>query len=359
MTVRRAEPFEWVTLCPGQPLERLSRARCREAQRAALERDRPDAVAIVGYARPESQSALRWCRHNGRPAVLMSESGRLDQRRKWWKEAIKSQRVRRFSAALVGGARHRDYLVDLGMPRGRITLGYNAVDNAYFCREAERWRATGSPPITATYFLAVSRFSPEKNIPALIRGFASYRRAAGNFTPWDLVLCGDGPDRAEVEVAIKASGAQHAIHRPGFLQAGELTRWYAFASAFVLPSLSEPWGLVANEASACGLPLLISARAGCVDTLVPDPPDTSGRRFDPRDEDAIAGALTWMADRTPAQRAAMAARAREIVDQWGPERFADGTQKALDLAFDVERARTWGRPHPRQPLAPLAERGHA
>src|SRR4051812_41263633 len=49
-----AEPFEWVTLFPGRDLESLTRAVCRQAMTAALDRDRPDALGIVGYSRPES-----------------------------------------------------------------------------------------------------------------------------------------------------------------------------------------------------------------------------------------------------------------------------------------------------------------
>ncbi len=91
------------------------------------------------------------------------------------------------------------------------------------------------------------------------------------------------------------SGFAHAIHRPGFLQVGDLPRWYAHAGAFVLPSLMEPWGLVVNEAAASGLPLLVSNRAGCSATLVPDPEGTTGARFDPMDVEGIAAKMSWIA----------------------------------------------------------------
>ena len=78
-------------------------------------------------------AALGWARRDGRPTILMSESQAIDHPRVWWKEAVKRRRVRRCSAALVGGPRHRDYLVELGMPADRIALGYNAVDNAPLC----------------------------------------------------------------------------------------------------------------------------------------------------------------------------------------------------------------------------------
>src|SRR6185437_12423294 len=102
------------------------------------------------------------------------------------------------------------------------------------------------------YFLAVNRFAPEKNLPRLIRAFANYRASCPAGQGWDLALCGDGPAADEVEAAVASSGVASSIHRPGFLQAGELARWYGFASAFVHPSLMEPWGLVVNEAAACG-----------------------------------------------------------------------------------------------------------
>ena len=57
-TDRRDEPFEWVTLFPDRVLETIPKAECVRAMRAALDRDRPDALGIVGYARPESMAML-------------------------------------------------------------------------------------------------------------------------------------------------------------------------------------------------------------------------------------------------------------------------------------------------------------
>ena len=110
--------------------------------------------------------------------------------------------------------------------------------------------------------------------------------------------------RPQLEQAIAESGCAAAIHRPGFLQSDALPRWYAHAGAFVLPSLSEPWGLVVNEAAASSLPLLVSSRAGCAPTLVPEPRGTTGSQFDPFDIDAIAEKLAWMASLARKERSA-------------------------------------------------------
>ena len=105
---------------------------CRLAIKEALDRDRPDAVASAGYARPESMAAAQWARRRELPSILMSESQKIDRPHLWWKELIKKQRLGWFDTAIVGGPTHRDYLVQLGMPSSRIALGYNAVDNEFF-----------------------------------------------------------------------------------------------------------------------------------------------------------------------------------------------------------------------------------
>ncbi len=341
LTPRSDEPFTWTTLFPGRAVESVPASSCGEAITQALARDLPDVVALCGYVRPECLSALEWSKRYRRPSVLMSESQRIDRPRMWWKEAIKRRRVQRFDAALVGGTSHRDYLVDLGLPVDRIALGYNAVDNLRYARLSQRARtdlvARARVP-ARPYFLCVARFVPEKNLTTLIHAFARYRESADPLSAWDLVLCGSGPEEAEIERTIRSLGLSDAIHRPGFLQADELAVWYAFASAFVLPSLSEPWGLVVNEAAACGLPLLVSERAGCARALVPDPPGNTGLRFDPTDVEAMTASLVWLSNLSPEERSRMGRFSASVVAQWGPDRFASGMVEAISLARQVSHS---------------------
>jgi glycosyltransferase involved in cell wall biosynthesis len=265
----------------------------------------------------------------------MSESQAVDRPRTWWKELIKRRQLRLFDTALVGGPHHRDYLMELGMPAERIVLGYNAVDNGYYQNQADFWHRhpegrQGLPG--APFFLTVCRFAPEKNLVRLVEAFARYRDRSDPDHSWELVLCGDGPQAARIDAAIKRSGHADAIHRPGFLQVDVLCRWYAHAGAFVLPSLSEPWGLVVNEAASTGLPLLVSNRAGCAPTLVPPLEATSGAQFDPLDIEEMCQKLRWLTLLTEEERRSMGRRAAEMVSSWGPARFAQGAIEALDLA---------------------------
>jgi glycosyltransferase involved in cell wall biosynthesis len=342
----REEPFRKVVLFPDRALEDLSANDCAMAMEEALDRDQPDVVAAAGYVRPEALASARWARKTGARSILLSESQEVDRPRQWWKEAVKRRRVRLFDAAMVGGASHRAYLELLGMPTDRIALGYNAVDNVSFAARAQAARRSpdgrlGLPD--RPYFLSVCRFAREKNLPTLIDAYAMYRRSVGAGMAWDLVLCGSGPEANEVEAAISRNGLGESIRRPGFLQADQLGPWYAFASAFVLASRSEPWGLVVNEAAACGLPLLVSDRAGASGTLVPDPPGSTGLRFDPTRPEAISDAMAWIAAQPSDQRKAMGRRAAALVADWGPERFASGLMEAVDRASAAPRHRRLAR----------------
>ena len=106
----------------------------------ALEQASPDIVAVNGWNNFGSLIATDCCIRHGIPMVVMSESAQQDEARTGWKEMAKRRIVDLYSAALVGGQRHVDYLVELGMPRDRIFTGYDAVDNRYFRQKAEEVR---------------------------------------------------------------------------------------------------------------------------------------------------------------------------------------------------------------------------
>src|SRR5438093_1802815 len=290
-------------------------AQLRRAFYATLQRARPDVVAVNGWNDFGSLAAANCCVCHGIPMVVMSESARGDEPRTWWKEMIKRRIVDLYSAALVGGQRHVEYLVELGMPRDRIFTGYDVVDNAYFARRTLEIRKShlrqgyggqaafeirkkyGLPE---NYFLASARFIEKKNLTRLIRAYAEYRdRLKGTGVtdpgynrgaPWDLVLLGDGPLRETLNAQLSTLNLHSHVHLPGFKQYDELPVYYALANAFVHASTTEQWGLVVNEAIASGLPVIVSERCGCVPELV----QGNGFTFDPMNEHELAAQMLKM-----------------------------------------------------------------
>ncbi len=110
-----------------------------------------------------------------------------------------------------------------------------------------------------------------------------------------------------------------------------MAEFYAAADLLVFPSLGDPWGLVVNEALACGVPVLCSRLAGCADDLIR--PGENGWRFDPLDADdfsrALAGALSCP------DRERMGQRACEVAKRFTPECMANGMRRAIAHAVGL------------------------
>ena len=316
------------------------KAELRRAFWSALEQANPEVVAVNGWNNFGSLAAAKCCVERGVSMVVMSESARDDEPRTWWKETIKRQIVGLYSAALVGGQRHIEYLVELGMPRDRIFTGYDVVDNAYFRRSAEEIRSHKSDVrkqygLPENYFLASARFIEKKNLPTLIRAYAAYRQkseASGN-PPWDVVLLGDGPLREALKSQLSTLNLHRHVRLPGFKQYDELPVYYALAKAFVHASTTEQWGLVVNEAIASGLPVIVSNRCGCVPELV----QGNGFIFESTDEHELGSRLLEMASLSDEERRRLGDVSYTIGANFAPERFGEGMEQAAQLALNQPR----------------------
>src|SRR6185369_3877323 len=294
----------------------------------------PDCVFIPGWSRRYSIASLRWCFTHGIPAVLMSETTEHDAPRFRWKEWIKRRIITGYSAALVGGSLHAEYLVGLGMPRDRILQGYDAVDNDYFQRTAAAARAQSARfrqefRLPAKYFLASARFIEKKNLCCLVEAYGKYREASaeaawsgrktGETEVWSLVLLGDGHLRPALHRLVCQLRLEPFVILPGFKQYSELPVYYGLANAFVQASTSEPWGLVVNEAMASGLPVLVSNRCGCAPDLVCE--GRNGFTFGPGNCGQIAELMLRFSEPSfPLSR--FGKTSIEIISNWGLDRFS-------------------------------------
>jgi 1,2-diacylglycerol 3-alpha-glucosyltransferase len=339
-------PFESITL------HKIARDPSRGGLTAVLSGFMPQCVFIPGWARGYSLAALGWCRANRVPAVLMSESAEHDKRRRDCQEWLKRKLVSLFSAALVGGSAHAAYLAKLGMNPQCIHEGYDVVDNEYFTQGTARVRAAAEQTrqkhgLPDRYFLASARLIERKNLMGLMQAYARYRdkftvTVAGGGCPteaprpWNLVMLGDGPQRDCLCQLVVELRLEKFIRFAGFLQYPELPIYYGLAGAFVHASLSEPWGLVVNEAMASALPVIVSNRCGCASDLVHK---SNGFTFDPANVEELSTCLLKMStDRS--QLEAMGKASLELVSSWGPQRFACGFLAAAQHAtqYNSQRA---------------------
>jgi glycosyltransferase involved in cell wall biosynthesis len=172
-------------------------------------------------------------------------------------------------------------------------------------------RPSGSTHREPCTFLFAGNDKPHKNVGTLVEAFRDVRRTRADAV---LVLAGAPFERFR-------GGA--GIVNAGFVAEEELLRLYRSATALVLPSLEEGFGLPAAEAMALGTPVITSTAPALVEVTA-----DAALHAEPRDARAFASAMLRVAS-DAALRATMSARGLEIARAMTWKRCAEATRKAF------------------------------
>lgn len=212
-----------------------------------------------------------------------------------------------FDIIWVTGERQAQYARRLGFQGARLRYGF-------YCCDWERFAALYDPaePTPAGAFLYLGRYAPEKGLPDLLAAYRAYREQSA--APWELHCVGAGPLKGLL-------AGQPGVRDLGFLQAEELPGVLRNASALVLPSTYEPWGVAIQEAAVAGKVLVCSDACGAAVHLLQD--RYNGYLFAAGDVPALAGCLEAV-ERLPVdERAAMGRASHELSRQYTPDRWAE------------------------------------
>jgi len=191
--------------------------------------------------------------------------------------------VKRFDVCLPYGQRSYEYFHHFGGKN--IVIAPHFVDNDWFASKAAELRRQRTAlrrqwqiPEDAICFLYCGKFQPIKRpldilyaMQSLLdkNGCQTKRKDSSDTQATPAVHClmvGDGGLRSECEQFAQTQGLP--VSFAGFLNQGSIPCAYAVSDCLLLPSLSETWGLVVNEAMACALPVIISESCGCAPDLV-------------------------------------------------------------------------------------------
>ncbi|MEM4204675.1 MAG: glycosyltransferase family 4 protein, partial [Candidatus Methanomethylicaceae archaeon] len=240
---------------------------------------RPHLVVLPGYADLCCWAGLLVAKVLGSKVIIAIDSTEADKPRKWYKEFAKRIFCDFSDGAFCYGTASACYARKLGIRR--IFLRCQACPNeivAGICQDAR----TRRDELQRVYgfkkrnFIYVGRLAKEKNVSTLIRAF---HIATKEKADWGLLIVGDGPEREALESLVDHLGLRDRTFFAGGKSWREVPSFYALADVLVLPSISEPWGLVVNEAMACGLPVVVSNKAGAAWDLVID--GENGFTFNP------------------------------------------------------------------------------
>jgi len=295
---------------------------------ARLDRLCPEVVVCGGYNYLASWQALWWANSRRIPFMLWSESNLRDMRSRYAiVEALKKRFVTACDGFVVPGRASLEYLRELGVGDRPIFTAPNAVDVDFFS-QTSRWarehaadvrRKKGLPE---RYFLFVGRLVAEKGVFELLEAYV--KLGADMHGAPGLVFVGDGIDRRHLEARAQER-ARGQVQFFGFAQREDLAEFYGLAEALILPTYSDTWGLVINEAMACALPVIVSKAAGCVEDLVEE--GLNGFVVPPRDVDALRTAMRALLESTELHNC-MSWRSAERIKANSPKGWAEGMAQA-------------------------------
>jgi glycosyltransferase involved in cell wall biosynthesis len=294
-----------------------------------------DAFIVMGWHAKAFWQAVIACRRSGTPVLARGDS-QLDPSLPAWKRGVKELThralLRAFDGFLAVGTRFAEYLRHYGVDSGRIYHVPHCVDVERFAQQAREARQNGEVARVRDQFgfrdgqvvflfvgKMIQKKAPGSFIDALHRVSAEKESLCG-------IMVGTGPLEAELRENRGRTGAP--VHFAGFQNQSQLPLFYGLADALVLPSpsKSETWGLVVNEAMACGTPAIVSEAAGCSPDMIDE--GETGYTFPAGDVSALANRIRRIADRVENGHSFQPVVKRKAREH-SPERAAACTVEAL------------------------------
>ena len=285
-----------------------------------------DVLWLHGWGSPGMRKALTQARRLGVPVLMRGENCDLampdgEGPRGWLKRLYIGWVLRRCRAFLAIGTVNENYYLRRGVSRDQIFTMPYAIDNDSFGAKANaaapergelKVRLGINPEQKIVLF--VGKFMTRKHPDLLVR--------AMNSVDWPsekaaLVFVGSG----EMEDSL-CSMAPDAVFL-GFQNQSALPTFYEMADVMVVPSEREPWGLVINEAMACGTAVIASDQVGSAVDLISD---SCGRIFPNGDVAALAEALVDCLGNSEM----MGMAAKTTIGQWGFAQDVDGLMQAIE-----------------------------
>lgn len=235
---------------------------------ARLAEGRFDGVLVFGWYLKALVQATWAAKRLGLPVLVRGDSQLGAGGAKAMAKAIAYPALlRTFDAALYTGQRSREHFEHYRYPAERLFFSPHAIDARWFAE-----RATAEAGVALRARLGIT---PGDKVVLFAGKLLPFKRpldiieACAGMEAVQVMIAGSG----ELEPTLRARAADLAvpIHTLGFLNQSEMPAAYAASDILVLPSTGrETWGLVANEALACGKPIVVSDAAGCAPDLAAD-----------------------------------------------------------------------------------------
>jgi len=276
-----------------RPLHEIRKARRIEKH---LSQNAVDAVILFGYNDWCRLHLIEWCRRRNIPCFIFGDSNALCEGglKARIKHLLLPPILARSSGAMYCGSRGAEYFRSYGVPDEKLfpfpyEPEYTQVSGASRA-ECEAALQEFGLPTGRRRILYSGRLAPVKRVDLLI---AAFHVLAEERPDWDLVVAGDGSERANLTTMVIPS-LRNRVKFVGFINGTDsLAAIYGVSDVLVLPSDFEPWGIVVTEA-ATGLALVCSSRVGAAIDLIQN--QRNGLIFEAGNRTALVAALREVTD---------------------------------------------------------------
>ena len=186
----------------------------------------------------------------------------------------------------VSEASRRDLIAAYDVPPAKITVIYEAAASNFVpAAPGELARARAKYGLPERFLLTVGTIEPHKNLSRMLAAFEKVLQQ-GVVDAW-VIVGRPGWLYDDFFARLESSPVREKVILPGYVSDVDLPALNSAATAVVLPSLYEGFGLPVLEAMACGTPVV------CSDTSsLPELGGDAARYFDPQDVEAMAAILT-------------------------------------------------------------------
>lgn len=240
-------------------------------------------------------NALRIAKKNGVKIWMRGESNLLTKVPLWKQIAKKlflKPHLQKVDSFLCIGEANRQFYRSYGISEAKLHSAPYCVENDRFARQADflrlernKIRSEWGIPEDSKVFLFCGKFVEKKHPDHLLEAVSRLQSSSLHGGDLHILFVGSGPmagvlrQGCDVVFDVDRGGRQDRSMRPeaigrvkasfaGFLNQSEVAKAYVASDLMVLPSdAGETWGLVANEAMACGTPVVTSHLVGCSQDL--------------------------------------------------------------------------------------------
>ena len=313
--------------------EEISGVRRAAALALDIIRNRSDLVVLPGYHLFEYWTMLAVCIVLRRKRAVFCDSTAHDQPQFFLKELAKRLFFRRCDGFFCYGLRSKQYVMHYGVKEAKVNFRCQAaaLPHDYNPNSVlDQYRDGCLDFVSAPRFLFVGRLSTEKGLGDM---FDALRAVRARSPGARLDIIGAGPLRDTLVTQIKDLGLEGVVTLHGTMDLAGIAASFMRSTALVLPSHSEPWGLVVNESLSYGCPVVVSKNCGCVPELVID--GVTGFSFETGDIGGLSTAMLAALELSR-DRVKTAQNCLRIIAEFTPERAAaqilEGCERILNSA---------------------------